>query len=96
MLGFEIDLDGAGAYAEFKHDGIRFSMYERAQLPELLGQPPTYPSGLTGNLWIKHFHSCLTGSTPKTAPPLLPKFPLPIKSSSHFPQELRRLAQWGN
>ena len=48
LLGFEIDWDGAGPYAEFKNEGVRFSMYERAQLPELLGQNPSYPSGLNG------------------------------------------------
>ena len=48
VLGFEIDWDGKGPYAEFKHAGVRFSMYERAQLPGLLGQAPTYPSGLIG------------------------------------------------
>jgi lactoylglutathione lyase len=48
VLGFEIDRDGKGPYAEFKHAGIRFSMYERAQLPGLLGQNPTYPGGLNG------------------------------------------------
>ena len=37
-LGFAIDWDGQGPYAEFKDAGVRFSMYERAQLPELLGQ----------------------------------------------------------
>jgi lactoylglutathione lyase len=47
-LGFEITWDGQGPYAEFKHDGIRLSMYERAQLPGLLGETPTYPSGLNG------------------------------------------------
>jgi len=47
-LGFEIDWDGQGPYAEFKHEGIRFAMYERAQLPALLGETPTYPSGLNG------------------------------------------------
>jgi lactoylglutathione lyase len=47
-LGVEIEWDGRGPYAEFKHDGIRFSMFERAQLPGLLGQAPTYPSGLNG------------------------------------------------
>jgi catechol 2,3-dioxygenase-like lactoylglutathione lyase family enzyme len=46
--GFEADWDGSGPYAEFKHEGIRFSMYERAELPGLLGQSPTYPSGLNG------------------------------------------------
>ena len=48
VLGFEIDWDGEGPYAEFKHDGIRFAMYERAKLPELLGQTPNYPCGLNG------------------------------------------------
>jgi catechol 2,3-dioxygenase-like lactoylglutathione lyase family enzyme len=48
VLGFKIDWDGKGPYAEFQHEGIRFAMYERAQLPGLLGQIPTYPSGLNG------------------------------------------------
>jgi lactoylglutathione lyase len=48
VLGVSIEWDGQGPYAEFKHDGIRFSMYERARLPGLLGQEPTYPSGLNG------------------------------------------------
>jgi len=33
ILGLEIEWDGQGLYAEFKHEGIRFSMYEQAQLP---------------------------------------------------------------
>jgi lactoylglutathione lyase len=48
VLRFGIDWDGKGPYAEFRHAGIRFSMYERAQLPALLGQAPTYPAGLNG------------------------------------------------
>ena len=48
VLGVEIEWDGQGPYAEFKHAGIRFAMYERQQLPGLLGQPPTYPAGLNG------------------------------------------------
>ncbi len=48
VLGFQIDWDGKGPYAEFRNEGARFSMYERAELPALLGQPPTYPSGLNG------------------------------------------------
>ena len=48
VLGFETDWSGISPYAEFKHKGIRLSMYERAKLPGLLGQPPTYPSGLNG------------------------------------------------
>jgi catechol 2,3-dioxygenase-like lactoylglutathione lyase family enzyme len=48
VLGLETEWDGQGPYAEFNHEGIRFSMYERAQLPGLLGQTPGYPSGLNG------------------------------------------------
>ena len=48
VLGFEIDWDGNGPYAEFKQAGVRFSMYERAQLPALLGREPGYPAGLNG------------------------------------------------
>lgn len=52
VLGFEIEWDGVGPYAEFKHEGVRFSMYERAQLPGLLGQTPTYPASLNGTFEI--------------------------------------------
>lgn len=48
VLDMEINWDGEGPYAEFKHDGIRFSMYERSKLTELLGQEPGYPDGLNG------------------------------------------------
>ncbi len=48
VLGLEIDWDGNGPYAEFRHEGIRFSMYERRLLPELLGQTPSYTTGTNG------------------------------------------------
>lgn len=48
VLGLQTDWNGDGPYAEFKHDGIRFSMYERSKLPELLGREPSYPHGLNG------------------------------------------------
>lgn len=48
VLGVACDWDGSGPYAEFQHEGIRFSMYERAKLPELLGREPSYPTGLNG------------------------------------------------
>lgn len=48
VLGFAIQWDGQGPYAEFLNDGVRFSMYERAMLPGLLGEQPTYPTGLNG------------------------------------------------
>jgi len=49
-LGYNIDWDGNRPYAEFKQDGVRFSMYERAELPALLGQTPAYPDGINGTL----------------------------------------------
>ena len=48
VLGFEIEWDGNGPYAAFKHEGVRVSMYARKELPGLLGQMPTFPSGLNG------------------------------------------------
>jgi lactoylglutathione lyase len=48
VLGFEIAWDGKGPHAEFKHEGVRFSMYARQELPGLLGRAPTFPSGLNG------------------------------------------------
>jgi lactoylglutathione lyase len=47
-LGFEIEWDGSGPHAEFKHEGVRFSMYARQELPGLLGRTPGFPSGLNG------------------------------------------------
>ncbi len=48
VIGLEIDWDGNGPYAEFQHEGIRFSMYERRELPKLLGQTPSFPTGING------------------------------------------------
>ena len=48
VVGIEIDWDGTGPYAEFRHEGIRFAMYERAKLPELLGTKPSFPSEING------------------------------------------------
>jgi catechol 2,3-dioxygenase-like lactoylglutathione lyase family enzyme len=48
VIGIDIDWDGEGPYAEFKHEGIRFAMYERRMLPELLGREPSYPEGING------------------------------------------------
>ena len=33
VIGIDIEWDGTGPYAEFKHEGIRFAMYERKELP---------------------------------------------------------------
>ena len=48
ILGFETDWNGTDPYAEFKNEGVRFSMYRRDLLPDLLGQSPSYPDGLNG------------------------------------------------
>ena len=48
VIGIDIEWDGKGHYAEFKHEGIRFAMYERNELPKLLGQNPSYPKGING------------------------------------------------
>jgi catechol 2,3-dioxygenase-like lactoylglutathione lyase family enzyme len=48
VIGIDIDWDGEGPYAEFLHEGIRFAMYERKMLPELLGKQATFPSGING------------------------------------------------
>ncbi|WP_037572119.1 VOC family protein [Spirochaeta cellobiosiphila] len=49
VIGLGINWSGEGPYAEFVHEGIRFAMYERAQLPKLLGQTPDYPKKLNGS-----------------------------------------------
>lgn len=48
VLGVEIEWNGEGPYAEFKHEGIRFSMFERKELPQLLGQAPEFTHKLNG------------------------------------------------
>jgi catechol 2,3-dioxygenase-like lactoylglutathione lyase family enzyme len=50
VLGFEIKWDGESPYAEFKNEGVRFSMYARRLLPELIGSDPSYPMGVNGTL----------------------------------------------
>jgi len=48
VIGIEIDWDNTGPYAEFKHEGIRFSMYQRDKLSELLGKEPSFTTGING------------------------------------------------
>jgi predicted enzyme related to lactoylglutathione lyase len=48
VMGVDIEWNGEGPYAEFKHEGIRFSMYSRKELPKLLGQTPEFPKRLNG------------------------------------------------
>lgn len=48
VIGIEIEWNGEGPYAEFKHEGIRFALYERKMLPQLLGQTPDFTNNLNG------------------------------------------------
>ncbi len=48
VLGIDIDWDGNGPFAEFKHDGIRLMMYERKELKGFLGKEVSYPDGING------------------------------------------------
>ncbi|MGM0432264.1 MAG: VOC family protein [Spirochaetota bacterium] len=48
IIGIDIEWDGEGPYAEFKHEGIRFAMYERDKLPSLLGRTPSFTAGING------------------------------------------------
>ncbi|HOE03589.1 MAG TPA: VOC family protein [Bacteroidales bacterium] len=49
VIGIDIEWDGKGPYAEFKHEGVRFAMYERRMLPDLLGLTPSFPQGINGS-----------------------------------------------
>lgn len=48
VIGVDIDWDGNGPHAEFKHEGIRFMMYERKELAGYLGGEVSYPTGING------------------------------------------------
>ncbi len=47
-IGISIEWDGEGPYAEFNHEGIRFAMYERKMLTQLLGKTPEYTKKVNG------------------------------------------------
>jgi lactoylglutathione lyase len=51
VLGFKCDWKD-GPYAAIENEGVRFSFYERAKLPELLGRPVAFPTGLNGTFEI--------------------------------------------
>lgn len=48
VMGFAIEWDGQGPYAEFQNDGVRFAMYKRSELAALLGSEPSFPQGING------------------------------------------------
>ena len=65
VIGIAIDWDGTGPYAEFQHEGIRFSMYARSELPQLLGQTPEFPTRLNGT-----FELAINVGSPENVDPL--------------------------
>lgn len=80
VIGIDIDWDGVGPYAEFKHDGIRFAMFERQELPQLLGRAPAYPKGINGTFELsinvgepqnvdKMFKEIVSGGAQEIYPP---------------------------
>lgn len=48
VLRVDIDWNGEGPMAEFRHEGIRLMMFERKELEGYLGTPVSYPKGLNG------------------------------------------------
>ncbi|MDP4093414.1 MAG: VOC family protein [Bacillota bacterium] len=48
IIGIEVEWDGNGPHVEFKHEGVRFMMYERKELKGYLGTEVSYPDGLNG------------------------------------------------
>lgn len=52
VLGFETDWDGQSPYAEFRNEGVRFSMYRRKELADLFKETPTFPRALNGTFEI--------------------------------------------
>lgn len=48
VVGVEIEWDGKGPHAEFKHEGIRFMMFERKELQDYLGAEMSFPKGING------------------------------------------------
>lgn len=48
IVGLDINWHDGDHYVEFIHEGIRFSMFERKMLPDLLGQEAKFPNGING------------------------------------------------
>lgn len=48
VIGIDVEWDGNGPHVEFKHEGIRFMMYERKELNGYLGVDVSYPNGVNG------------------------------------------------
>jgi lactoylglutathione lyase len=88
VIGLEVDWNGIDPYAEFKHEGIRSSMYERAELPGLLGQTPEYPNRLNGT-----FELAINVGAPENVDPFYEKIvaqgAIPVYSPRDEPWKMR-------
>lgn len=47
-LGLYTPWEGDEPYAEFRHEGVRFALFPRRALEEMMGVQATYPVGLNG------------------------------------------------
>lgn len=47
-LGLHTPWEGDEPYAEFRHEGIRFALFPRQALEQMMGVDATYPLGLNG------------------------------------------------
>lgn len=52
VIGMDVDWDGQGSHVEFRHEGIRFMMYERRELNGYLGVEVSYPAGINGTFQL--------------------------------------------
>jgi len=86
ILGFQIEWDGNGPYAEFKHEGVRFSMYQRSELPALLGAEPTFPDGLNGTFELA-VASPISTMSMRSSSDWFPEAPRPSTSQGTSPGE---------
>lgn len=88
VIGLQTDWNGEDPYAEFQHEGIRFSMYARSELPELLGQTPEYPQRLNGTFEL----AINVGETPNvdlTFNEMVAKGATPIYAPRDEPWQMR-------
>lgn len=88
VIGLETDWNGEDPYAEFTHEGIRFSMYARSEMPALLGQTPDYPRRLNGT-----FELAINVGDPRnvdlTFDEMVAKSAAPIYASRDEPWQMR-------
>ncbi len=56
VLGIDTPWEGDEPYAEFRHEGIRFALFPRSALEDMMGVDATFPLGLNGTFVLSiHF-----------------------------------------